>query len=206
MPALALCGVCRRTLVEHERLRLFFALWPDPAARSALQHGLAGLRAQMRARWVGPDQLHLTLAFLGEVALARLPAAIAIGDALRAPAFPLRLDRLESWHPAGVLCLTPTSTPAGLAELHDGLSQRLREAGFAIDERPYRPHLTLARGFTRPPAAVDGPPAAIGWRVEAFSLVRSRRADGGSRYAMLRSWPLANAVESDGAPGASPIL
>jgi len=41
---------------------LFFALWPDPAARTALAHLQAGLRPEIRARWLRPEQLHLTLA------------------------------------------------------------------------------------------------------------------------------------------------
>jgi 2'-5' RNA ligase len=186
-------------MVKPERLRLFFALWPDPALRQALERLQAGLRAQTRARWVSPDQMHLTLAFPGEVALARLPEVMAIGQTLRAARFGLRLDRLECWCRAGVLCLTPTSTPAGLAELSQGLNLRLRAAGCTIEERPWRAHLTLARGLERPPAE-DPPPAAIDWQVEAFSLVASRRTGTGSRYTVLQTWPLAGAAASTGPP------
>jgi len=116
---------------------------------------------------------------------------------------PDRLDRLEGWRGAGVLCLTPTSTPAGLVELSQGLNQRLREAGFTVEERPLRAHLTLARGLENPPAASDdSPPAAIDWPVEACSLVASRRADTGARYAILQSWPLLGAGASNGEPAA----
>ena len=65
--------------------KLFYALWPGAAERealAALQQGIAG-------RLTPRDKLHLTLAFLGHVPAERVPALLAIRDALAVP--PLRL-------------------------------------------------------------------------------------------------------------------
>jgi 2'-5' RNA ligase len=72
-----------------------------------------------------------------------------------------------------------------------------RRTGLEVEDRPYRPHLTLARARTgadlRPAVAVANAFAGVGWTADEIELVRSRLGKGPGRRAAhetLRSWPL----------------
>lgn len=171
--------------------RLFFALWPGEPVRKALAEAAASLKPKLAARWVRPDNLHITLAFLGDVEAERVGAACEAADAVAAPGFVLRLDILEHWRRPQVLCLTPSATPPTLAQLAADLAGQLQAAGFALDQRPYRAHLTLARKAPPPPpgACLATP---VLWQAGEFVLVESRRDGQGSAYGILKAWPLAD--------------
>lgn len=158
-------------------LRLFFAL-PCPN----------GIAAQIDA-WqqdqhfavqpVPTANLHVTLAFLGQVPESRLqqlrqvPPRLALADL----AFDLHLDRLDCW-PEGLLHLAPGQPPQALLKLASALQQQLQ-----LDERPYRPHLTLARDSQ--PADMRTPPS-FAWHVDQLHLYQS----AGGQYLSLQHWPL----------------
>jgi 2'-5' RNA ligase len=75
--------------------------------------------------------------------------------------------------------------------LHEELGRRLRQLGLPVDERAYRPHLTLARhaGRALPPA-----PPAWGWRVRGYVLMEST-GDPQARYRVLQHYGAADADE-----------
>lgn len=163
--------------------RLFIGLWPTPAALEAVQAQRERWTWPPGARVVAPDKLHLTLHFLGDVAVARVPELIAALDE-PAPAFTLRLDAAKVWR-QGVAVLAPSAPPEALVALHDRLGATLRRLALPVEARRFRPHLTLARdarGAT-PPAS----PEPIDWPVSAVRLVQSV----GGRYEVLAQWPVA---------------
>jgi 2'-5' RNA ligase len=53
--------------IEGKSARLFFALWPDDAVRARLTGVVDSLRRTVSGKWVKPDNLHITLAFLGDI-------------------------------------------------------------------------------------------------------------------------------------------
>ena len=168
--------------------RLFFALWPDAAAGDAL-HNLAR-RAQQHCggRVMARDSLHLTLAFLGDVAAECLAAAVLAANEVRSPGFELHLDRLGYWRHNKVAWAGCDSLPPALAGLAGSLAGSLRQQGFAIEERPFAPHVTLLR---KAGSVFDEPAwSGVGWPVREFTLVESRLSSTGSRYAILQRWPL----------------
>lgn len=182
-----------------EPLRLFFALWPDPAAVARLTLRRAALRRQIAGRWLRAEDCHVTLVFLGPVAAAGLPGLRKLAGAITVPAFALVLDRLECWGRGRALCLTPTHVPAELALLVGRLEAGLSEAGRAPEGRSYRPHLTLARDVR--PATVDEPPVEpITLAIRGFRLVQSAPQPDGARYRCLDSWRLAGGAGA-GIPG-----
>jgi 2'-5' RNA ligase len=75
-------------------LRLFFALWPDDRVRAALAVLAAELAASCGGRATAPDNLHATLAFLGNVPAARLPEFERMAASLHGRRFELRLDAM----------------------------------------------------------------------------------------------------------------
>jgi 2'-5' RNA ligase len=127
--------------------------------------------------------MHLTLVFLGEVDPARVDALRRAAGTVRAAPFGLALDRVGGFARARVAWAGTRRPPAGLLGLQADLERRIREAGFATDDRPFAAHLTLARRIRAAPEARDVD--AIAWRVESFALVESA---GG--YRTVAEWPL----------------
>ena len=172
--------------------RLFFALWPgEEAARR-----LSGLALEIAGRGGGKpvpmEKIHLTLAFLGEVPPERIEAARAAGDATGGKGFELAFDCVGSFRAAQVAWAGQRETSAALAGLQSRLAAALAARGFALEDRPYTPHLTLARRTARtvPREAI----VPVRWKVEAFRLVRSEPGTGS--YTILAEWPLGPARRS----------
>ncbi len=164
-----------------ERARLFLALWPDDAALDAIAAWQAAFAWPERARPHARAALHLTLHFLGDVARARLPE---MALALRGPVepFEVELDAAAVWH-GGIAVLEPTRVAPGLAALHARLATVLQALSLRVDERPYRPHVTLARHAQG--AGVPAAPAALPrWRASNWALVES----AGGRYTTLAAF------------------
>jgi 2'-5' RNA ligase len=176
-----------------DRHRVFFALWPDEATRSALSRATRAAVQASGGRPVAKDRLHLTVAFLGEltapgVAVARSVPPIEVG------AFELVLDTIGIWPASRVLWLAPRSPSPPLAALEARLWERLAAQGFEADDRTYRPHLTLARR-ARP---VEAEVAAVPWRVEDLALVESFPDGRNVHYEVLERWPLDGAAATHG--------
>ena len=174
------------------RVRLFFALWPDTRARAALSQLAEEIARDGQGRAAPPANVHVTLAFLGEVPASRLDALIAIGSAAAgsAPPFPLALERIGGGR-FDIAWLAPSSVPESLRRLQATLNEALVSASFPTQQRMFRPHVTLARDCSRP--AHRGRVAAIEWQVQTLALVKSTPAPGGSRYRDVGNWPLAGA-------------
>lgn len=148
---------------------------------------LAGRTPRGAVRWVRPEQIHLTLRFLGDTPVAQLPAIGAAMDAVAAGASPMAL-RLS-----GVGCFPNARRPrviwvglsgdeARLAALKAALDERLAALGFPPDDKPFRAHLTLGRVKDERSAAgidwaIDVPPLEL--PAEAIHLIESQlRPDG----------------------------
>ena len=165
-------------------MRLFFALWPDAAAAEALERLAADVVLVAGGRATPREKIHLTLAFLGEVDdLARAREA---AESVRAAPFDMRLDCVGSFRRSRVAWAGSLEPNLELAAAQSSLEARLRERGFALEERPFAAHVTLARKTERslPRAAIP----AIGWRADELRLVRSM--PGGNEYVQLERWKL----------------
>ena len=161
--------------------RLFFALWPDAGARARLEPLAVELAAAAGGKPVPIAKVHLTLAFLGEVDAERVAAAVEAARGVRRTRFAFALDRAGSFRGARVAWAGCAAVPEALAALAASLGERLAAAGFALEDRPYAPHATLARRIAR--AVPAAPIAPIAWPVDGFSLVRSEAGTG--RYTVL---------------------
>ncbi|KAB7705862.1 RNA 2',3'-cyclic phosphodiesterase [Bacillus aerolatus] len=130
------------------RNHYFFAL-PLPLEFKQQLHQTVKAKQLPFARFVHEEDIHLTLAFLGSVEEERLQTAIGlVENAIRAiEAFPLVVDSFGSFGKK----TEPRIFWAGvkeeerLNELQKKVSAACREAGFELDNKPFRPHLTLAR-------------------------------------------------------------
>ena len=156
-------------------VRLFTALWPTPRVREALAALAARWHWPAGAKPVDPARLHATLHFLGLVDVDRVPLLRPVLDV---PFEPVTLHpgaaRQAVW-PGGIAVLE-LEAPASLRAWHGRVSAALRAAGFDLEERAWRPHVTFARkaSHARPAPACDLPP----WPVDDVALVRSTPGRG----------------------------
>lgn len=174
---------------EHRVQRLFFALWPDAATRDRLAALSALAHAAFGGRRMRADTLHMTLAFLGEVAPARVDCALRAGEGLAGqPAFAMSIDQVGCWRHNRIVWCGPQAFPAALGGIAGLLGQRLTAEGFRLDKRPFAAHATLLRNAdcTRPAPAFE----AFEWKVGEIVLVESSLAAAGARYAIVERWPL----------------
>lgn len=163
--------------------RLFFALWPEQALREALVARRNALQSRFRRR-VPDHNLHLTVLFLGNQPADRLGAILERTDAIRSPAFALRLDRYGWFERARVVWLGGAASEHGRA-LVVALEQAMGGLGLVFDRRAWVPHVTLFRqvedGRKLPPVA------ALDWPAQEFALIESIPS---RPYQVLRTWRL----------------
>ena len=128
-------------------MRLFFAVELPSEVRAAL----AKLRADdAEYRWVDSSAMHVTLAFLGEQPESELARLEQIGAVAAGPshAVALRLGEPGTFGPRSaprVLWIGLDGDVPTLLALHARLTEGLRGGGFSVEERPFSPHITLAR-------------------------------------------------------------
>lgn len=181
-------------------VRAFLAvLVPSAVATLEALRGDADLQA-LPVRWQAPEGLHLTLAFLGETPHRQLAAAWpAVASVAREHRpIPLTLLQPELFPPGRhpiVIAAAVQDARGALQAVHTQVTEALREAGYALDERQYHPHVSLGR--LRPPllrgqaAAIAAAlharqwPGAGGFPAPAICLLRSDLFPDGARYTVL---------------------
>ncbi len=169
--------------------RLFFALWPDEATCTRTARVARAVSSPCRGRPVPPANHHITLEFLGDVPPGAFDCLLACAATFVGEPFELTLDRADSFRRTGIVWLGPSTLPEPLMRLYQHLHTGVACCGLHPEERPYRPHLTIMRKARRGPAGEPFEP--IVWPVQDFVLVESVTSSVGSRYQVLRRWPLA---------------
>jgi 2'-5' RNA ligase len=176
-------------------MRLFIAIeFPDE-----LKKQLEGMHTDIPgSRWVPMEQIHLTLSFLGEVDDATLDPLTGALATIKAPGFDLCFS--------GTGCFPDRRRPRALwvglepEPLLNSLASLVREAVLACnipqEERPFSPHITLARlkfpaprevgAFLDLPQKKELPPV----RVREFTLFRSLLTSQGAVHTALRTFAL----------------
>ena len=165
--------------------RVFFALWPDAVTRSALRFATQRAVQACGGRPIAKGNLHLTVAFLGELTAEGLAKARAVPP-IQVGEFEITLDALGVWPESKILWLAPMAPPPALGELEAQLWDGLAERGFRTEERIYRPHVTLARR-ARP---IEEAVVPVRWPVRELALVESLPYGKNVHYELLETWPL----------------
>jgi RNA 2',3'-cyclic 3'-phosphodiesterase len=168
--------------------RLFFALWPTEALRDELVKTVEPLLEGKKARRIRPDNFHITLAFLGAVQARKLPSIMEAASGLDGEPLELRLEKIEAWPGSHVLCLTPGQC-APLSDLVERLRRNLLAHQVELDQKDFRPHVTVAREWRD--RSIEGAIEPIEWSANEFVLVESENTREGSRYQIIGRWPLA---------------
>jgi RNA 2',3'-cyclic 3'-phosphodiesterase len=185
-------------------VRLFVAIpLPTDVAARAFEILPTSLPALRRVK---AENLHLTLAFLGQTPDERLGdvTAAATDSATSVPPFTLAFGRAGRFPERGrprVVWLGIAAGAASVLELGKGVSAGLRSRGLRFDDRPLAPHLTLARVVEDASAAeaktvgaalADLAIESLGFEVREIAVVQSVLSPKGPRYTALATVPLAH--------------
>lgn len=168
-------------------LRLFYALWPDDATRTALMQ----LQHHMRGRKSPYENLHVTLAFLGPQPVERLPLLKRVLARLPSMSMPLTLDRVGYFPRKRIAWIGMHEPPQLLLDLRHALVEMLAKEGVWFDgEATFKPHVTLARDAQLPPDLVFTP---IEWKADRVVLIQSVTRAEGPEYRVLAEQALDSA-------------
>ena len=178
-----------------ESIRLFVAAYPPTELAVDLLCRLQKLQLPPSIRAVEPNQIHLTLQFIGEVQLYELDevreAVLCAGKGIET--FELSPLQIAAWpRNMGIkrVFVAETDSPAPLRELHRRLSKRLARKRRPEGEERYVPHLTLAR-FERPRVFVEtldlDCPAFV---VERYLLISSELKRTGAKHREVQTFAL----------------
>lgn len=158
-------------------MRLFVAINFSDEVKSVLLSAIEELKAQeVSGNFTSPDNLHLTLAFIGEA--GDISAIRTTIDRCAVPAFELAVS--GSGHFGSVYWVGIENNPK-LKALAENLQNELRACGFNIEEREFKPHITLARRLeANKPIGISVKRTAM--TVSRVSLMKSERINGKLTY------------------------
>ena len=194
------------TDIPQDHVRLFVACEVPDEVKEAIGETIEGLRKKSgpAVRWIKPEGVHVTLKFLGEVPVKKLPAVkLAIQEAVvgHSP-FELEFSNIGTFggrEGLRIMWVGIAGAVLRLEALVRAVNAALAVVGFEPERRPFRPHLTLGRVRdeigTRQRAEIE---VAVGktdvpgvnWRTSQVSLMRSKLGPGGASYEVLATFPL----------------
>jgi 2'-5' RNA ligase len=187
-------------------MRLFVAIELPEGERRRLAE-LPG-RFQWKAletaslNWMREENLHVTLKFLGEVSDQQVSQVTHALGVVRVPGpIALRIESLGFLPPRGPIRIFAARIGGDLdrlAALHAGIELAMEPLAFAREQRPYSPHVTLARprrerhiaGEARADVAEHQPPPGPDFVADQFVLIRSDLSNGPPRYTPIAHFPI----------------
>ena len=189
---------------QPEGLRLFFAIDIPNNARAQISRVVNGMKTACRfvdahPKWVVPENLHITLAFLGLVPLSHVEAAASVLEPVlvNQKPFDLGIDGLTYFPPKvrdpKVLSTGITGDITALKSLQSRLVEQLKTKTLFVDDRPFRAHLTLARlGSTKTAARLEpvvkshAPMLNSKFKVDKLVLFESKLTKQGAVYTVVK--------------------
>ena len=172
-----------------ESKRVFFAI----EIPTKIQRQIVRWRAENfpddAGRPVAAANMHITLAFLGEVSAEKQAALAKLAGRIRQPGFTLHLDDAGQWLRSRVVWLGTRQPPRGMLQLANMLRSQAARSGCYQSPQPFHPHLTLLRNTAH---AVPIPAPGFHWEipVSEFVLYESNFINGRTRYTPLQRWTL----------------
>ncbi|MGD1213751.1 MAG: RNA 2',3'-cyclic phosphodiesterase [Terriglobales bacterium] len=194
-------------------MRIFIGIDLDPEVRARISRFLEGVEGfAPDARWVRPESLHITLKFIGEQSPDRVEAISERLRRVESGAFEIRSGGYGFFPTAKAPRVFWIGIHAGpqFAELAASIDMAVAELGIPREDRPFSPHLTLARagGRSGSPkwrkgdapnatfAVLEKRLAAMGeldfgtMTAHEFILYQSQLSPGGSKYTKLQRFPM----------------
>lgn len=194
-------------------MRIFIALDIPAEVRARLTDYMEKARALApEARWARVEGLHVTLKFVGEVSEVRMQEIKAALASVKTAPFAVRFAGVGFFPNAKAARVFWAGVDGGdeLSRLASAVDAALEKLGIAREDKPYHPHLTLARASARPlrelqalltdppplphhaqnPRASGAPPQFGTMTAREFFLYLSQPQKGGSKYTKLERFEL----------------
>ena len=168
-------------------MRLFVAINFGKSTVNRLLDLCEQLRAvSSRGNFSLPENLHLTLAFLGECDARQSAAIRAAMDQVTFAPFEVAIERIGRYRrDDGDLWWAGVREDRQLLDMQQLLADKLRARGFAVEKRKYSPHITLGRRVSA--SAAPQPVAPFGEMVTKIDLMKSERINGKLTYTAIYS-------------------
>ena len=166
-------------------MRLFVAIHFSEEVKDALIKAIRDMKSQtVSGNFTRPENLHLTLTFIGDS--EDVAAIKKVIDNLNAKAFKMAVD--GSGHFGNLYWVGVEDNPE-LKSLADDLRIALRNCGFDIEDKPFKPHITLARQVeASEPLSINIQRKTM--TVSRISLMKSERINGKLTYTEVYGRPL----------------
>jgi 2'-5' RNA ligase len=179
-------------------MRIFIALDIPAEIRARLTEYMERARAlALDARWARVEGLHVTLKFVGHVDDAVVEKIKAALTSIKAAPFVVRFEGVGFFPNPNAARVFWAGVDGGdhLPRLASTIEAALEKLGFPRENKPYHPHLTLARTSSQPlrelrPLLADPPPQFGTMTSREFFLYQSQPQKGGSKYTKLERFGL----------------
>ena len=166
--------------MNADTARLFLGIELSTPSRDALALIRSELERQnLRGKLHAPQMYHLTLCFLGNTPLERIPSLREVMDSVSCTPFSLTLSDLGTFK-NGTILWAGVDRCEALYDYQSRLAHALRNAGFPLEEGEYRPHITLGRQVKSEIPPISVPP--VSFEVTHATLFESTRIDGVLTY------------------------
>jgi len=190
---------------DEKAIRAFLAIDPPEEILGEIGRIQGRLQRLIRGelRWVRPEAIHLTLKFFGDIPESAVADIAAVVEPAAAGAAPFSLaiggaGVFPDQRRPRVLWLGMNGDVPRLLLFQQGLEAELGRIGFPAEERPFRPHLTLAR--IKSPRGLAGLERALEkgeeygageFTASGIALIRSELTPRGAMYTKLKWFPCA---------------
>lgn len=180
-------------------MRLFTGIAIPPLVTSQVEQAVALLRPAAALRWTPAANLHITTKFIGAWPDERLQELQQALGTVHVPGnLEITISRLGYYpNPHTPRVIFAGVRAAGLEVLNRAIEDTLARLGCAREDRPYSPHLTLAkigrediRGLRERVASLHHSEFGV-FTATSFNLYESNSGPAGSVYTRLGRWPLA---------------
>jgi 2'-5' RNA ligase len=170
-------------------MRLFIAInFPGEikAAIAKISNGLK--KAALRGNFSVDENLHLTLVFLGECDVRQAEAVKEVMNDTIFSEFSLMLDKTGFFkRDGGDTWWIGLKDNKLLSDLQADLSERLKQKGFILENRKYRPHATIGREVKMRSGFVQPKVPQVGFNITSIELMKSERINGKLIYTRVYS-------------------
>ena len=180
-------------------MRLFIGIPLSLEVIDVLKHLSSSLQsANDNLRWSSPETWHITLQFLGETPIEKYNCVVPRLAEIRSPAVPVLMGETGFFDRAGVFFAGVNVSPE-LRRLQKLVADATSQCGFVTEDRPYHPHVTLARAkgddrmdaLRRLKKRVGTSPDFPTFTAPEFLLYESFLGSAGARHEVRQRFPLA---------------
>lgn len=168
-------------------MRLFIAINFNNDIKARLLALLSKLRSPSKnGNFSLPENLHLTLVFLGECDIKQTAIAKTTMDTIKFVPFDLVIERIGRFkRDGGDIWWAGVRESKALSDMQFNLTNKLIATGFELDKRKYIPHITLGREVVTDIVPWEIKP--FGGRISSVELMRTERVQGHLAYTVIHT-------------------